>query len=126
VHLPPLRAAGQVELVDCEVEVLPGLRVIPAPGHTPGHICIALSSQGQQAIFAADVVAHESNFEHPEWMTAFESDPAVALATRRRIYALAADNRSLFIAFHLFSAGHVVRTGQGYRFQSKEVTVRSR
>lgn len=126
VHLPVLRASGQLELVDREADILPGLRLVSAPGHTPGHVCVALSSEGQQAIFAADVVAHESNFEHPQWMTAFESDPAMALTTRGRVYAQAADSGSLFIAFHLAAAGRVERAGDGYRFQHQEVSVTRR
>src|SRR5262245_14644614 len=36
-NIQPLLAAGLVEPVDGDVEVVPGVRVIPTPGHTPGH-----------------------------------------------------------------------------------------
>jgi glyoxylase-like metal-dependent hydrolase (beta-lactamase superfamily II) len=123
VHLPALGASGLVERVDAEIDIVPGVRLFPAPGHTPGHMCVAISSNGEQAIFAADVVVHESNFAHPEWMTAFEADAPTALATRQRVYAQAAESRSLFIGFHLWSPGHVEGRVGSYGFRATKAPV---
>src|ERR1039457_3166358 len=40
----------QLEMVECETEVVPGVRVIPAPGHTPGHLALLLASEGRQLL----------------------------------------------------------------------------
>jgi glyoxylase-like metal-dependent hydrolase (beta-lactamase superfamily II) len=37
-QLLPVDRAGMLDLVDGEQEVAPGIGVIPAPGHTPGHV----------------------------------------------------------------------------------------
>ncbi len=41
---PVLEQAGLVEPVDEEIDALPGVRLVPAPGHTPGHAVVAVTS----------------------------------------------------------------------------------
>src|SRR5271157_891757 len=42
--LAPLRF--QVDTVEGDTEIVPGVRAIPAPGHTPGHMALLISSEG--------------------------------------------------------------------------------
>ena len=42
-NLPPIQ--GQLDLVDDETEITPGIHVIAAPGHTPGHMAVEISSK---------------------------------------------------------------------------------
>ena len=56
LHLKPIERAGMLDLVDGEQEVAPGIRVLPAPGHTPGHVAISISAGSQHAIFVGDAV----------------------------------------------------------------------
>lgn len=65
-HLPPLRAAGLVEMVDEPTEVLPGVRLLPVPGHTAGHMVVALTSDNEGALYLGDAVLDEANFAHPD------------------------------------------------------------
>jgi glyoxylase-like metal-dependent hydrolase (beta-lactamase superfamily II) len=120
IHLPVIKNAGLLDLIAQEQDILPGVRLIPAPGHTPGHIVVGLSSGDQKAVFAADTVIHEVNFEHPEWMSASDAIPEMALATRRQVLEDAARDDSLFIAFHLEHPGHVERHKDGYRFRKQQ------
>ncbi len=120
IHLPVIQEAGLLELVAHEQEILPGVRLIPAPGHTPGHMVVGLSSGNQKAIFAADAVIHEANFAHPEWLSAFDSIPQIALDTRRRILEEAARDASLFIGFHLWLPGYLEKRRDAYRFRQRQ------
>jgi len=43
-NLPPITA--QLDLVDHEREIVPGIHAIAAPGHTPGHMALAINSGG--------------------------------------------------------------------------------
>jgi glyoxylase-like metal-dependent hydrolase (beta-lactamase superfamily II) len=61
--LPPLAEHGRVALVDAEVEVAPGVRLIAAPGHTPGHVCVALTSGSEMGIYTGDLLHHPSQFD---------------------------------------------------------------
>jgi glyoxylase-like metal-dependent hydrolase (beta-lactamase superfamily II) len=64
-HLPPVHRAGLVELVSQDIEVLPGVRLLPAPGHTRGHLVVALTSGRDGALYLGDAVLDEANFAHP-------------------------------------------------------------
>ena len=55
-NLPPIQ--HQLSLVDRETEILPGIRVIGAPWHTPGHIVLSISSQDEQLLYLSDLVLH--------------------------------------------------------------------
>lgn len=90
--------------------------VEPAAGHTPGHCVVRLESNGERAIFLADAVLHELNFEHPHWLGAIDLDGEQTVATRKRLLDRAAREESLVLGFHLERPGRVERSGAAYRF----------
>jgi glyoxylase-like metal-dependent hydrolase (beta-lactamase superfamily II) len=55
-NFDPLQEAGLLELVDGDVEIVPGIRVLPTPGHTPGHQSVLIESEGESALYLADLV----------------------------------------------------------------------
>jgi glyoxylase-like metal-dependent hydrolase (beta-lactamase superfamily II) len=116
-NLPPIEAAGLLELADAELDVIPGVRLIPTPGHTPGHLSVVMTSGREAAIYLGDVVTHESMFEHPEWLNAAEAIPARSVETRRRILAEAARDGMVVAAFHLATPGTCVSADAAFRFQ---------
>jgi glyoxylase-like metal-dependent hydrolase (beta-lactamase superfamily II) len=116
-HLPPLHRAGLVELVNQETEVLPGVRLLPAPGHTPGHLAVALTSGHDGALYLGDAVLDEANLAHPDWVTAIEWDPGLAVATRTALLEKAIAEHRLLIAFHLAARGYTERADSGYRLR---------
>jgi glyoxylase-like metal-dependent hydrolase (beta-lactamase superfamily II) len=90
----------QVELIDRETEIVPGVRALPAPGHTPGHLALLLSSDGCQLLNLGDAAVHPLHLEHPAWKNGFDLDPDLALATRRRLLERAAAEQMHVMAFH--------------------------
>jgi glyoxylase-like metal-dependent hydrolase (beta-lactamase superfamily II) len=114
--LPPLAAAGLVELVDAERAVAPGVTMISAAGHTPGHAVVRVESRGASAIFIADCVFHPVNFLAPNWPCIFDVDPHLAVKSRRRMLEQAATDDSVVLATHVSTPGRVERTRQAYRF----------
>ena len=116
LHLSPLERAGILDPIDSEQEVAPGIRVIPAPGHTPGHLAVSLSSGSDEAIFVADAVLGETNFEHPDWSSTHEVDRSGAVETRRRLLDRAASARITVIGYHLWGPGLVERRGNRYQW----------
>jgi glyoxylase-like metal-dependent hydrolase (beta-lactamase superfamily II) len=119
-NLPPIQ--GQLDLVDRETEILPGIQAIAAPGHTPGHMALAVSSGGQQLLCVADVVLHPIHLERPEWHAAVDFDPQQVEATRRRILTKAATEKALVLAFHFPfpGLGRVVQKGEEWQWQPDE------
>jgi glyoxylase-like metal-dependent hydrolase (beta-lactamase superfamily II) len=116
-HLPPLHQAGLVELVSKETEVLPGVRLLPAPGHTPGHMVVALTSGDDGALYLGDAILDEANFAHPDWASVYEWNPGMALATRTALIDKAIAENRLLIAFHLAARGHAERADGNYRLR---------
>jgi glyoxylase-like metal-dependent hydrolase (beta-lactamase superfamily II) len=112
-QIPPLDEAGVIELVEPPVEVVDGVRLLPAPGHSPGQVAVEL---GAAALYLADVVIDELHAEHPDWSMQFDADPLVAVETRRQLLGRAADEDLLVVASHLPGPARVERAGDGFRF----------
>jgi glyoxylase-like metal-dependent hydrolase (beta-lactamase superfamily II) len=79
-NLPPLEE--RIELLDGEKEVVPGVYAIPAPGHTPGHFALVVSSSNKQLLHMSDAVLHPMNLEYPAWRNVFDLNEDTAVTTR--------------------------------------------
>jgi len=84
-RIRPIEEAGQLRVVDGEV-ALRGMRLVPTPGHTPGHQSVVT----ERAILGGDVLVHPAQARWPELTYVYERDPAVAVTSRREILAMAA------------------------------------
>lgn len=62
-HLRGLRASGRLELVSGELEVAPGVRLLPAPGHTPGELMVSVQGAAGPILLAADAVHFDEELE---------------------------------------------------------------
>jgi glyoxylase-like metal-dependent hydrolase (beta-lactamase superfamily II) len=116
LHLTPIVQAGLLDQIDGEQELASGIQVIPTPGHTPGHLAVSISSGSDRAIFVADAVLGETNFEHPDWSSRLEIDRGGAVETRRRLLDRAASDRCTLLGYHLWKPGLVERRGRRYRW----------
>jgi glyoxylase-like metal-dependent hydrolase (beta-lactamase superfamily II) len=99
-------------------EVVPGLKAVAAPGHSIGHTCFLVESAGTRVFMQSDLTNHVALFlPHPEWWAAFDQDPQLAVATRRRFYDWAATERVAVQAFHHPFPGlsRLEPDGTGYR-----------
>jgi glyoxylase-like metal-dependent hydrolase (beta-lactamase superfamily II) len=96
--LGPLR--HQIEPIDRETEVVPGVRAIPAPGHTPGHLAVLVASDGQHLLNLADAAVHPLHLEQPAWENGFDLAADSAVATRRRLLEFAVAESMHAMAFH--------------------------
>jgi len=100
-------------------KILPGMEVLSAPGHTPGHIALLVSSGKEALLNSADTVHHHVlMFAHPEWTSAFDSDPTMGAKTRRKLLDRAATDGLRVLGYHLPfpGIGHV-RTAKGGGFK---------
>ncbi|MFE2721689.1 MBL fold metallo-hydrolase [Kitasatospora sp. NPDC059327] len=116
----PVEEAGLLDLVDLDpdgTEVAPGLRLLPTPGHTPGHLAVQLSSGGETAVVTGDCVHHPVQFAHPAIGSCVDIDPTRSRATRRTLLRSLADTGALVLGTHFPppTAGRVVAHGDGYR-----------
>ncbi len=54
-RLHPLKAAGQVEFIERETELFPGIRAVHTGGHTEGHFALEMESDGEKVFYYADI-----------------------------------------------------------------------
>jgi glyoxylase-like metal-dependent hydrolase (beta-lactamase superfamily II) len=90
----------QLEPIDRECEIAPGLRAIPAYGHTPGHLALLLSSGSDRLLDLGDAAVHPLHLEHPAWHNGFDHAAAQAVVTRRDLIDRAAKEGMHVMAFH--------------------------
>jgi len=99
-HLLPL--TKQVTLFTPGCEIVPGIHTVTAPGHTPGHCAILVSSGNAQLLHAADTFHSQAfDLDNPDWATAFDLEPDRAYKTRLRILDQAVVDRTLLMAYHM-------------------------
>jgi glyoxylase-like metal-dependent hydrolase (beta-lactamase superfamily II) len=92
----PVFEAGRFDLVDGEREIVPGVTVMPTPGHTPFHQSVLLESSGARALVLGDLVPTAAHLPLP-WIMGYDVEPLVTLETKRRVLARAlAEEWTLF------------------------------
>jgi glyoxylase-like metal-dependent hydrolase (beta-lactamase superfamily II) len=99
--LPPLASAERLELADGEQEIAPGVRLLPLPGHTPGHMGVAFTSGQETAVYVGDLIHHPLQIDHPDWSPLFDSLPPLSRQTRRALVERVRREGSLLLSYHL-------------------------
>jgi len=114
-NFAPVVAAGLAELVEGEREIVPGIRVLPTPGHVPFHQGILLESKGEKAFYLADLVPTAAHLPLP-WIMGYDVEPLVTLETKRRVLARAMAEDWLLVFEHdaTHAWGRVAHDGKGY------------
>ena len=116
--LAPLK--DRIVLLQEEKEVLPGVEVFFAPGHTPGHMGVSFKSDGEQLLYTADTVLHPLHLERPDWFPVYDILPEVAKASKSHIFDLAAETRSFVLGQHFPpfpNLGYISKQEPGWKWQ---------
>ena len=106
-------------LVEGEREVAPGIHLVNASGHTPGHSAFLVSSGTQQLMISNDTAYVPALLApHPEWQGAYDQDGPLAVETRRKLIdRVIADKIAICGAHFPFpGAGTFTKDGTGYAF----------
>jgi glyoxylase-like metal-dependent hydrolase (beta-lactamase superfamily II) len=104
--LPPILDAltglqGVIEQIAPGDEIAPGVTAVDARGHTPGHLAVEISSDGETMLHIVDA-AHvpEIHLAHPDWFMAADNWPAWSVTTRKTLFDRAADENLLISTYH--------------------------
>jgi glyoxylase-like metal-dependent hydrolase (beta-lactamase superfamily II) len=95
----PVAEAGLWDFVEGEAVVTEGVRVIPTPGHTPHHQSVLVESQGETAIFLADVCPTTAHLPLP-WIMGYDLEPLVTLESKRSLWERALEEEWLLVFEH--------------------------
>ena len=79
----PLAEAGVLDTVPGEAEVIPGVQLRDAPGHTDHHQVVTVTGGGRTVLFTADLFPYALHLK-PHYVPAIDLDPRRTMATRRR------------------------------------------
>ncbi|MCH7606755.1 MAG: MBL fold metallo-hydrolase [Chloroflexi bacterium] len=102
----PIEERGQLELLDGDCEIFPGLNVIVTDGHAQGHQMVMFNHGGERVVFLGDIVPtpHHLNLAV---ISAFDNSPEVTLERKRDLLGQAERQGWLLV----FSHGHDVKAG---------------
>jgi glyoxylase-like metal-dependent hydrolase (beta-lactamase superfamily II) len=98
-NFDPVMDAGRLDLLDGDVEIVPGIRVMKTPGHTPHHQSVLITSGGETACFLADVIPTSAHLPLP-WIMGYDVEPLVTLETKRSLLATARAREWLLVFEH--------------------------
>ncbi|HYE03390.1 MAG TPA: MBL fold metallo-hydrolase [Phycisphaerales bacterium] len=114
-----LLGAARFTLLRGAAQVRPGIVLVPAPGHTPGHCGLLIDGGGDNQLLSITDAIHNAAIQlaHPEYYVAFDTAPEQAVEARKRLLDRAAAERVLVTGAHLpFPAiGHVRRRDEESR-----------
>lgn len=116
-RLPALRP--KVALIEGDTEVARGICVLLAPGHTPGHAIVQLTSGRESLLYVSDTVLHPVHLAHPDWHPVYDMDRSEAERTRRLVLGQATEKGMLVFAFHFPfpGVGRTRSNGRGWSWE---------
>lgn len=104
----PLEKAGVLDLVDGDVEVMPGVRLRWTGGHARNHQVIMIEGGGRTAVFTADMIPTTAHIDEP-WIMGYDLYPMETLAFKRAFLREAIDREYLIFFEHdpKIAAGYI-------------------
>jgi len=81
-RLQPLEDAGQVEFIDGDTELFPGIKAVRTGGHTDSHFALEIESEGRQVFYYADIFP-SSHHMRVAYVPATDLDPRQSMAVKR-------------------------------------------
>lgn len=117
--LPVIEARQARVVADVEEEIADGIRFLPSPGHSIGHMAIEIRSRGETALFSGDVMHSPLQVYRPQWSSMFCLDPAQARTSRTWLLERAARTGATVFAAHFpeTSAGTVHEGASGFEWR---------
>ena len=113
----PLLGLGRLFPVVHGETILPGMRLLATPGHTPGHAAILF--EPERLVIAGDIFHCPGQIERPEWGHRADMDPDAARDTRRAFLRRSADEGWTVGCGHFrdgLQLGHIAAAAAGFRF----------
>jgi glyoxylase-like metal-dependent hydrolase (beta-lactamase superfamily II) len=95
----PLVESGQMELIEGDREIVPGVSVQVFPGHTANMQAVVVSGGGKTACYISDLIPTSWHLE-PTWVMAFDLFPLDTIQSRKNYYARAISERWLTVFTH--------------------------
>jgi glyoxylase-like metal-dependent hydrolase (beta-lactamase superfamily II) len=93
--------SSSLDLIDDGDEILPNVRAVVTPGHSPGHTSYVITSgAGRRLVALGDAFHTPAQMTQPEWLSAADSDATGVQSARRRLLTELAEPNTVGFAFH--------------------------
>jgi len=114
----PIVALGLADFIDADHVIAEGIYCEPSHGHTPGHVHVRISSQGEEAVITGDLMHHPMQCAMPQRTATFDLDKDAGRATRVGFVDKYSDSGVLVIGAHFAepTAGHIETGADGARW----------
>jgi glyoxylase-like metal-dependent hydrolase (beta-lactamase superfamily II) len=112
----PVVEAKRHEIVTNDHQIGDHVRILPTPGHTPGHVAFTFGRGKDDAVFSGDLMHSPLQARYPELSARFDVDQAQAAVTRRDFLERYCDTDTLCCTAHFPSpsVGKIKRKGNGF------------
>lgn len=109
-----------IQLLDDESEIVPGIYPVKAHGHTPGHLAVRISSAGETLLYMGDAFINPLHMEYPHWNPSVDIQREKAVESRLMLSELAIRDKAVVSCFHFDfpCLGHVERINNQFQFVS--------
>jgi len=112
----PVVEAEMADIVTNDFALGDHLRILPTPGHTPGHVAFTFGKGKDDAVFSGDLMHSPLQTLYPELSPKFDVDPSQAAKTRQSFLERYCDTDTLCCTAHFPSpsTGKIRRKGKGF------------
>jgi glyoxylase-like metal-dependent hydrolase (beta-lactamase superfamily II) len=124
MHIPVVRRAfttieSRYDLVGADVDIVPGIRYAPVPGHTPGNTMVVVTSEKKQLFIVGDLLHEPAEFNQPDLWSYWDTSPEEATRTRAEVVSRAVATKALvFIGHFPFPGlGYIVKKNGTFAWQ---------
>jgi glyoxylase-like metal-dependent hydrolase (beta-lactamase superfamily II) len=124
----PIVEAGLYDLLELSsggLDVADGIRLLPTPGHTPGHLAVELTGGNRSAVITGDAIHTPVQLVHPDMSSTLDTDPAEARVSRRRLLDTMAGTNTLLLGTHFPhpTGGRVEAHDEGFRLVTEPTSI---
>ena len=114
--------------IDGETEILPGIKAVRVPGHTPGHILLVISSGSEQLASLGDIFHTPAYIAQPDLQDDFDVSPELGIRQRVEFLSRGILTDKLIFSCHFPfpGLGHIVPNKNAWLWQPIELNAADR
>jgi glyoxylase-like metal-dependent hydrolase (beta-lactamase superfamily II) len=91
--------AGKLELIDGPAEIIPGVKVTPVSGHTPGQQLVEFHTGKRVVVYVGDLIPFLSQV-HVPWIMGFDLNPLLTVTEKKQFLTRAAEDNYILVFEH--------------------------
>ena len=121
-NFAPMEETGQLQIIENDAEIVPGVEVICVPGHTADMTCVKLTGGGETAFLLADLVPTTAHLPLV-WTMGYDLFPLTVIENKRKWLPQIAREGwlALFVHDPKSPAAYLRRRGEGWECEPVKI-----